>query len=153
MSPFCSLRRLPRAGLDPIDSPEIALATLHAMIDPWRHETIVLFLDHRLCGISVLAVNGTVPFDALFDVLERVVTMCGDSDRTADVEAVVVATVRPPIDGVPDLDAGDADRWLEASAMLDDAGIDLLEWFVVGHRTSCPRDELGEPPRWRRSAA
>ena len=45
---------------------------------------------------------------------------------------VVLYTVRPPVAGVADLDELDVDRWLEASSMLDDAGIELVEWFVVG---------------------
>jgi hypothetical protein len=46
------------------------------------------------------------------------------------------------------VDAGDVDRWLEASDLLEGYGLELLEWFVIGDRTWCPRDLLGEPPRW-----
>jgi hypothetical protein len=64
----------------------------------------------------------------------------------------VVATVRPG--GGPQAD--DADRWLEASDIADDLGVELVEWFVIGGdrpsvaaNASCPRDLLGEVPRWR----
>ena len=26
--------------------------------------------------------------------------------------------------------------------------MELLEWFVIADEVSCPRDLLGEPPRW-----
>ena len=46
-------------------------------------------------------------------------------------------------------DAGDVDRWLEISDLAEDHGVDLLEWYVIGpDGASCPRDRLGEPPRW-----
>ncbi len=152
MSNYCTYHRLPHAGVDPIDSHEVALSMIGFMMgDPVRSETLVLFLDEQHCGIQVTIVNGTVPFDAVFDVIELIKETVVTADF--DFDAVVIATVRPPECGVPDLDDRDVDRWLEASALLDDAGIDLLEWYVIGHRIMCPRDELGEPPRWHRSAA
>ena len=40
--------------------------------------------------------------------------------------------------------------------MSADLGVELVEWFVIGGDTptvaanaSCPRDLLGESPRWR----
>ena len=64
---------------------------------------------------------------------------------------MVVATVRPG--GGPE--PGDEDRWLEASDLADELGVELVEWFVIGgDRPSvaanavCPRDLLGEVPRW-----
>ena len=152
MSNYCTFHRLPQAGVDPIDSPEVALAMIGFMMgDPMRSETLVLLLDEQHRGIQVTVVNGTVPFDAVFDVVELIEETAFTADF--DFDAVVIATVRPPERGVPDLDDRDVDRWLEANALLDDAGIDLLEWFVIGHGVACPRDLLGEPARWRRSAA
>jgi hypothetical protein len=29
------------------------------------------------------------------------------------------------------------------------AGVELVEWFVIGDDIHCPRDLLGESPRWR----
>lgn len=151
MSSCCSLHRLPRAGVDPIDSEPVALRVLDTVVStPLGHETIVVFLDHLRRGISVMVVSGTIPFDSLFDVIDVVVDVGHEID---DVGAVVVYTVRPPVPGVADLDEADVDRWLEASAMLDEAGIELLEWFVVGASVTSPRDQLGEPPRWTGSVA
>jgi hypothetical protein len=146
MSCSCSIHRLPQAGVDPIDSESVARCLLDALVStPLRHETIVLFLDQQRRGISILAVSGTIPFDSLFDVLDVVIDV---GIEIEELGAVVVFTVRPPAAGVPDLDELDVDRWLEASSMLDDAGIELLEWFVVGALVTSPRDVLGEPPRW-----
>ena len=44
--------------------------------------------------------------------------------------------------------AGDIDRWLEMSDLAEQSVVELLEWFVVGDEVSCPRDQLGEAPRW-----
>ncbi len=76
---------------------------------------------------------------------------CSTSSPTSILDefgSVVVASVRVPVPGVDDLDERDVDRWLECSSMLDDAGIELLEWFVIGRRIHCPRDLVGEPRRW-----
>ena len=144
MSSKCSLQRLPRAGVDRIDSELIARSMLALVVaDPLRTETIVLLLDHERRGIGVLAVTGTIPLDSIFDVLDVVTAL--DLD---EIGSVIVATVRLPVPGVDDLDERDVDRWLECSSMLDDAGIELLEWFVIGRRTQCPRDLVGEAPRW-----
>lgn len=144
MSSSCALHRLPRAGVDPIDSEHAALSMLtFVMHEPARHETIVLLLDSDRRGFGVLVVSGTIPFDAIFDVLDVIVELDVD-----ELGAVVVASVRPPAAQGGDLDEHDVDRWLEATAMLDERGLELLEWFVIGRDVSCPRDVFGEPPRW-----
>jgi hypothetical protein len=59
--------------------------------------------------------------------------------------SLVVATVRPDAGVLP----GDIDRWLEASAICEQFGVELVEWFVISpHGVECPRDLLGEPERW-----
>ena len=69
-----------------------------------------------------------------------------DPDRHGGrVGAMIVASVRP---AHHDPDASDIDRWLEMSDLTEQAGIELLEWFVISEGVSCPRDLLGEPPRW-----
>jgi hypothetical protein len=144
MSSYCSLHRIPRAGIDRIDCELVARSLLGLIIaEPRRSETIVVLLDHERRGIGVLVVSGTIPFNSIFEVLDVVTAMELD-----ELGSVVVATVRVPIPGVDDLDEGDVDRWLECSSMLEDAGIELVEWFVVGRDVQCPRDLVGEPPRW-----
>jgi hypothetical protein len=165
MSNECSLHRLPRAGVDPIDAPTALSMLTQIAHRPRRYETIVLMLDYERRGLGVMVVSGTVALDAMFDVLDVIISL--DSD---ELGAIVVGSVRPShgvldgpdpdrrvIDGhdidkqqggAVDLDAHDLDRWLEATAMVDDRGLDLLEWFVIGHTVTCPRDVFGEPPRW-----
>ena len=144
MSSSCSLHRLPGAGVDRIDSELVARSVLGLIVaDPVRTETVVLLLDHERRGIGVLVVSGTVPLDSIFDVLDVITSIELD-----ELDGVVVASVRLPVPGIDDLDECDVDRWLECSSMLEDAGIELVEWFVIGRDVQCPRDLVGEPPRW-----
>jgi len=143
MSSYCSLHRLPRPGIDRIDA-ELARSLLGLiMAEPRRSETIALLLDHERRGMGALVVSGTIPFDSIFEVIDVITSMQLD-----ELGGVVVASVRVPVPGVDDLDGRDVDRWLECSSMLDDAGIELIEWFIVGGAVHCPRDLVGEPPRW-----
>jgi hypothetical protein len=149
MSMFCATHRAPRAAVDPIDSAAAALAVVAlAMRRPPTHETIALVLDTDRRGRTIVVVDGTHEPDAVLDVIERVAGSIAESGRSG---CVVLATIRPG--GGPE--EGDDDRWLEASDLADDVGVELLEWFVItgdspslGARTWCPRDLLGETPRW-----
>ncbi len=139
---FCPTRRIPRAGLDPISDADAALSAVAlAMHLPFEHETIALLLDHERRGITITLVTGTHEPDAAVGVIECLAQAGGREHRLG---AVVLASIRP--DGGPL--SGDADRWLEMSDIAETFGIELLEWFIVGHDISCPRDLLGESPRW-----
>ncbi len=151
MSSFCGAHRLPpRATADPIDSPQAALAVIDlALSRPLTAETIALVLDQDRRGRTVVVVDGTEQPDAVLEVVER---MAESIAATGHIGSLVVATARPG--GGPE--PGDADRWLEASDLADAFGVELLEWFVVGGdrptvaaNATCPRDLLGELPRWR----
>jgi phosphoserine phosphatase len=140
---FCSAHRLPRAGIDPIDSAESALTVVALAIRrPQRPETVALLLDHERRGISVVIVSGTERPDDVIEVAECLTTAGVDIER---VGALVLATVRPGGGVLVD----DADRWCDMSDVAADSGIELVEWFVIGDDIGCPRDQLGEPPRWR----
>jgi hypothetical protein len=149
MSTFCGAHRLPRASVDPIDSPDAALAVIDlAVRRPLTHETIALVLDADRRGRTVVVVDGTEEPDAVLDVVETVGASIASTGRSG---CLVLATVRPG--GGPLSD--DDDRWLEASELADDLGVELLEWFVitsdqpsVAAAAWCPRDLLAEPPRW-----
>ncbi len=148
MSQFCGVHRAPRAGIDPIDSPAAALAVIKLAIHlPLTAETIALVLDADHRGRTVVVVDRTDEPDSVLEVIERL----GDAIATSGHDgALVLASVRPggrPLDD-------DGDRWLEASELAEEFGVELVEWFVVTDdigRTNawCPRDLLGEPPRWR----
>jgi len=137
--------RLPRAGVDTIDCAETALLTLAMAIQqPLRAETVSLLLDDQRRGIAVAVVSGT---DQPDDVLEVVECFTRSATHGGRVASVIVASVRPVVaDEVTA--AGDVDRWLEMSEIAEQAGVELIEWFVITGDVTCPRDRLGEPPRW-----
>lgn len=137
--------RLPRAGIDTIACADVALLALAMAIQqPLRAETVTLLLDEQRRGIAVAVVSGTHQPD---DVLEVVECFTRNSVHGGRVGSIVVATVRP--DGADETTTeSDVDRWLEMSDIAEQAGVELLEWFVIGGDVTCPRDRLGEPPRW-----
>ena len=58
--PSMSFSNLPRAHIDPIGAPLVALRLILMMVDPEvSAETLVLTLDHRRCGVSITHVSGT----------------------------------------------------------------------------------------------
>ena len=147
MSHFCTGRHLLRAGEtihDEFDA--LGVISMALAADPGVGETIVLVLDPERRGREIVIVNDTAGGDALIGVVEWLCARHRD-----DVGGFVVASVRPRMPVEP----GDVDRWFEASDLCAAAGIELVEWFVISGRrsadVSCPRDRVGEPPRWRRS--
>ena len=139
--------RLPRAGVDPIDDADTAFITISMAVHrPLRHETIVALLDDARCGLGVVVVSDTGDRNAVVEVVECLLDPTVHGGR---VGALIVASVRPEqSDGDAGPDEHDIDRWLEMSDLTEQAGSELLEWFVIGSAVSCPRDLLGEPPRW-----
>ena len=144
---FCGAHRVPRAGVDPIVDASQALDVVQlAMSSPPREEIVVIVLDADHRGRAIVVVDGTDDDDAVVEVVERLAERSRDGP---DGAALVVASIRPGADRV----AADADRWLEASELADEAGVELVEWFVVQAEgdtivASCPRDLLAETPRW-----
>lgn len=138
---------LPRPSVDRIDGAGPALAVFAAAARrPLEHETLALVLDAEHRGRALLQVRHTAARDRVLGVLDAVLAALR---HAGDAVAVVLATVRP--DGPPGAsdDPADVDRWLEMSELAERAGVELLEWFVIGSGcVSCPRDRLGEPPRW-----
>jgi hypothetical protein len=101
----------------------------------------VALLDHQRLGSVVLDITGTEAPESFTEV----VTWVAQRACPVHLGAFVVLSVRPD-GGVVD---HDVDRWLEASAVADRHGFELLEWFVQGpDGVECPRDLLGEPERW-----
>lgn len=140
--------RLPRAGVDRFDSPQPALALLDLVVArPPRPETIVVLLDHDRRGLGIVVVDGTPDPDAVIEVVECLAAAHAGRSECA---AMIVASVRPPIPllAAPDHSLGDVERWMELSTITDDHGLELIEWFVLEEEIACPRDRLGEPPRW-----
>ena len=111
--------------------------------DPMRTETIVLLLDHERRGIGVMVVSGTIPLDSIFDVLDVITSIDSTNWAVSSSHRSAAGS------GVDDLDERDVDRWLECSSMLEDAGIELVEWFVIGptssaHETSSANRHAGD---------
>ena len=137
--------RLPRAGVDRISCAETALLMLAMAIQqPLRAETVTLLLDAERRGIAVAVVSGTHQPD---DVLEVVECFTRSAAHGGRVGGIIVASVRPEVSD-EDTVATDVDRWLEMSDIAEQVGVELLEWFVINGDVTCPRDQLGEPPRW-----
>jgi hypothetical protein len=134
----------------PIRTSSDALRLVELAISrPLRHETIAFMFDRNGFGGTVVVVAGTVQPDAVLDVADCM-SVAGHS--TPDLVSLVIATVRPGgATTNPMVALDDVDRWLEASAIADEYGIELVEWYVIGTagHVECPRDILGEPPRWR----
>jgi hypothetical protein len=140
--PFCSLHRTPRAGVDPIRDEAAALSVVRlAMQHPASPETIAVMLDHERRGVSLVVVRGTHHPDDVVDVADRLSALAAGGDR---IGGFVLASIRPG----GGLDPGDADRWLEMSDGCEQLGLELVEWFVIAATVACPRDLLGERPRW-----
>ena len=142
-----SIHHRPRAGVDPIDEEQVALDVIAMAVHrPPRDETIALVLDDAGCGIAIVVVAGTTQPDAAVEVVEFLTGSARADDRGA---GLVIASVRASRRSrVFDAERSDADRWFEMSTIADDAGLRLVEWFVIDDRLHCPRDLLGAPPRW-----
>lgn len=137
---------VPRAGIDPIDGAGRALTMLHVLVErPLRHETIALLLDADRRGLGALVVEGTRRPDSVLDVAHL---LADAALHHPELAAVVLASVRP---GADPPCAHDVERWADADDILDTAGVELVEWFVISAGlppVSCPRDLLGAPARW-----
>ncbi|MDX2378966.1 MAG: hypothetical protein QNM02_04320 [Acidimicrobiia bacterium] len=142
MSGISVTHRRARTRFDPVDSESAARSAVESVMHrPPRAETIVIPLDDRRCGLAVIVVTGTNSPDAIVDVVDIIGWQARQNTRFA---AAVVGSVRPG----GSVETRDIDRWLEASEVLDEHGVELLEWFVIGDEIWCPRDLLGERPRW-----
>lgn len=146
---------IPRAYVDPIDNAADALAVVHlAMRQPLQPEIIAFLLDDDSRGGTIVSVSDVDDDDAVFRVVDLMCqALAGARARSAEPDlevepagfGLVVATVRPE-GGVV---TGDTYRWLEASSIAADHGVELVEWFVIGpDGPACPRALLGEPERW-----
>ena len=142
MFEFTNVHRFPRAGVDPIASHYDALRIVtFSMATPERNQIIAITLDADRRGRNLLIVNETDDPDALLAVVDMIAASgAGDPH----VHGLVLATVRPG--GSVGYD--DLDRWDEADEVCEAAGIDLVEWFVLGSSISCPRELCGSEPRW-----
>jgi hypothetical protein len=142
MFPSLSFGKLPRAHIDPVETPFDALRLILMMVSAKASaETIVLTLDDRRCGVSITSVSGTDDPDAVLGVIDALAESARASLETA---SLVVASVRP--NGA--FEIGDLARWHEADRSCAESDIELVDWFVLGSSISCPREFCGVPARW-----
>jgi hypothetical protein len=139
--------RIPRARIDTIACAADALALIQRVLAvPASHETIVIVLDDAHRGLGIVSVSGTSEPDQVVTVVECIARPDLFGGEGA---ALVVASNRP----AGAVTADDIDRWFEMCDLSEVAGVELVEWFVIGRSVSCPRDLVGAPPRWRGGAA
>jgi hypothetical protein len=140
--------RVPHARRDPVITPDEALAIVElAASSRPRHETIAFLLDDCYRGTGLITVvSDTVDFDCVIRIAEVMAELGALSQGIGRETAyVVIASIRPWSDMEPD----DAFRWCSASDIVENHGMTLLEWFVLGPSGPvCPRELLGEEPRW-----
>ena len=141
--PVSSHGRLPRARLDPIYSAAEAMAIFAAqMTKPMRAETLVMYLDDAGRGSTLVTVTGT---DDPFQIVDIAEAMALSGSSSPDVCGLVLASVRPGGCVLP----GDDELWLEAADVVDDIGLTLVDWLIIGRDgTVSPRELLGMPSRW-----
>lgn len=134
---------VPRARIDPIVSGDQALAVFRlAMSHPLCAETLVMFVDHNGCGHDLVSVSGTIEPSHVIDVAE---TMAMCASVGTDIRGLIMATVRPG----GGLVEGDDELWLEAADAVQQTGLVLIEWFVIGRGgVHSPRELLGVPAQW-----
>lgn len=109
---------------------------------PLQHETLAFLLDPDGRGGVITIVSGTIEADSVLHVAECMVQAARKVEQAA---ALVLASVRPGGCLLP----GDLDRWMEASSLVEEYGITLIDWFIITETgAECPRDLLGEPHRW-----
>ena len=117
-----------------------ALRVVTRVGDRSRHQTILVLLDEQRAGSGCVVVEPTPDPASVFDVAELAI---GRGQPVA--VACILASVRPDADAQPD----DVDRWFELLDLFDDAGVDLLDWYVVGPDSiTSLRDATGCRPVW-----
>ena len=140
-----SSRRVPRAHLDPVCCVDDALAIFNMQITrSMRPDTVTLamFLDDAWCGSTVVTITDTPD---PFQIVEVAEAMAMAGAGNPDIASLVLATVRPS--GGPFHD--DDELWREAVEVVEQCGLTLIDWFVIGrHGTLSPRALIGAPSRW-----
>lgn len=132
---------MPTARIDQIDL-DAALDVITNQVPlPHVHQTVVILLDHDRHGLGITTVADTHEADAVLHVADMVVEV---AHCDPEVGGAIIATFRPG--GTDELD--DLERWLTIDEQLGIAGVELIEWFVVGGAVSRPRTLVGEPARW-----
>ncbi|MGD9792722.1 MAG: hypothetical protein AB7V43_04510 [Acidimicrobiia bacterium] len=113
-------------GPNTLRGPEDALSIFQAARSrPALEETFVLLLDDAHTGADIVCINDA----SSADCVQRIVTLlCGLAEQSW-LAGLVVATARPFATTVVDDD--DLHTWFTLRVLADDAGVDLIDWFVL----------------------
>lgn len=130
--------RVPQVLRGPRDALEVIVV---AATDPNCAQTICLLLDHAHRGLSVVILEGAEPDHDLVGLGDVLLGAVGNT-----VGAVVLATVRPGRSHLPDAD--DERRWFDLRVRFEEAGVELLDWFVLCDGMASSLCELTDS-RWR----
>jgi len=141
MSSFCPAHQFPQAHVDPIDDDRAQLIIASIIDLPLRPEIVAVIVDHQRRGVAIIDVDDVDHPDGVHTVADLVI---GIADLHPSAGGVILASVRP--EGGDELD--DIERWLDLDHDLAAAGIELVEWYVIGTSVSRPRALLGAPDRW-----
>lgn len=129
---------VPRPFLDPIDSLVEALGVVALAIPrPLRTGTFLLAMDSRRCGLGLIRTDEAAP-----SVVHNLV---GHVCRIPGASRVVIVSLRDR-DLIRACDADDLSR---QTKVMNDAGLVLHDWVVVGRGgLYCPRSLAGVIDPW-----
>jgi hypothetical protein len=114
------------SGPNTLRGPADALTIFRAAASqPAVDETFVLLVDDSHTGADIVCINDA----SSADCVQRVVTLlCGLADQSW-LAGLVVATARPFATSMVNED--DLHTWFTLRVLADEAGVDLIDWFVV----------------------
>ena len=129
---------IPRPLIDPITSLVEALSVVSlALTRPRRNSTFVLVLDNERRGIHLFR---TAPLNKCS--IHRIIYECS---HVPSVGGVFITSVRNTQPVSPD----DSDKLLNSARTLASAGLQLIDWAVIGAGgLYCPRTLLNLPDPW-----
>lgn len=138
-----SLIDIPRPFIDPIHSLVKALGiTSMVMQRPRTASTIVLVVDQERRGLHL---NRFAPLT--HGVFHDIVS---DVSRLDNAHGVMLCSVR----STSPIHSSDLDLWQCGHTVFNNAGLEFVDWCVVGTGGYyCPRSLIGSPDPWPKSAA
>jgi len=139
----CSAHR--RRLRTPVRSPADALSCLSVATEGGRQPALVLAcLDRDRRPLTMFVIDGgraedlPVALDILLDAVDV---------QASPLDALVLASSRPGQRA--EVDAADLDAWPGLLARCGEAGIILLDWFILADGASASMgDRLGRRPPW-----
>ncbi len=135
----CRSARAIRPANLPLRGPEDALGVLLATGSPELPAIVCLLLDEERLGLACLDFAGAAHADAVLDVAE---VLLAAAEQQPGLAAVVIASFRPGESHLPE--PGEECCFFELRDLFDDAGIDLVDWFLVADDYATSMAELTE---------